>query len=146
MVSTLTRRKAEISFKALALGALDYVPKPGTNREISTSLDFRREVIRKVKLLGRARTHHARKVDETQAVAIGESGVRGRPSAKGRSHSFLLGSWRLEARRADPEALANMLGVASPSLSRIPVLIAQHMPPVFTGILAERLCAPPGER
>lgn len=34
MVSTLTRRNAEISFKALALGALDYVPKPDTNREI----------------------------------------------------------------------------------------------------------------
>ena len=41
MVSTLTRRNAEISFKALALGALDYVPKPDTNREITTSLDFR---------------------------------------------------------------------------------------------------------
>jgi two-component system chemotaxis response regulator CheB len=76
MVSTLTRRNAEISFKALALGALDYVPKPDTNREISTSLDFRREVIRKIKSLGRARAHHTRKVDATQGVATGESGVR----------------------------------------------------------------------
>ena len=63
IVSTLTRRNAEISFKALALGALDYVPKPDTNREITTSLDFRREVIRKVKLLGRARTQVERKAD-----------------------------------------------------------------------------------
>jgi len=52
MVSTLTRRNAEISFKALSLGALDYVPKPDTNREITTSLDFRRELIRKIKLAG----------------------------------------------------------------------------------------------
>jgi two-component system, chemotaxis family, protein-glutamate methylesterase/glutaminase len=58
MVSTLTRRNAEISFKALALGALDYVPKRDTNREITTSRDFRREVIRKIKSLGRVRTHH----------------------------------------------------------------------------------------
>ncbi len=29
MVSTLTQRNAEISFKAMALGAVDYVPKPG---------------------------------------------------------------------------------------------------------------------
>src|SRR6476659_3635025 len=35
MVSTLTQRNAEISFKALALGAIDYVPKPDTNREIT---------------------------------------------------------------------------------------------------------------
>jgi two-component system chemotaxis response regulator CheB len=32
MVSTLTKRNAEISFKALALGALDYVPKPARGK------------------------------------------------------------------------------------------------------------------
>src|SRR6478735_2001472 len=32
MASTLTRRNAEISFKALSLGASDYIPKPETNR------------------------------------------------------------------------------------------------------------------
>ena len=31
MVSTLTKRNAEISFKALAVGAIDYVPKPDSN-------------------------------------------------------------------------------------------------------------------
>ena len=52
VVSTLTKRNAEISFKALSLGALDYLPKPDSNREITTSLDFRSEVIRKIKALG----------------------------------------------------------------------------------------------
>ena len=52
MVSTLTQRNAEISFKALALGAIDYVPKPDTNREITIQPDFRREVIEKIKVLG----------------------------------------------------------------------------------------------
>src|ERR1700709_438284 len=33
MASTLTRRNAEISFKALSLGAADYIPKPETTRE-----------------------------------------------------------------------------------------------------------------
>ena len=35
---------AEISLKALALGAADYVPKPDGNRGITTSTAFRREV------------------------------------------------------------------------------------------------------
>ena len=33
MASTLTRRNAEISFKALSLGASDYIPKPESTRE-----------------------------------------------------------------------------------------------------------------
>src|SRR4029078_7491659 len=41
MASTLTRRNAEVSLKALALGAADYIPKPATNREVTTSATFR---------------------------------------------------------------------------------------------------------
>src|SRR5262249_34155056 len=41
MVSTVTRRNAEISLRALALGAADYVPKPETNRGVTTSPEFR---------------------------------------------------------------------------------------------------------
>jgi len=52
MASTLTRRNAEISLRALALGAADYIPKPETTREITTSADFRRELIEKIRTLG----------------------------------------------------------------------------------------------
>ncbi len=52
MVSTLTRCNAEISLKALSLGAQDYVPKPESSSSISTSVDFRRELIEKLKNLG----------------------------------------------------------------------------------------------
>src|SRR5271154_3838732 len=55
MVSTLTRRSAEISFRALALGASDYIPKPETARETTTSESFRREFIDKIRTLGRGR-------------------------------------------------------------------------------------------
>src|SRR5205085_11924188 len=50
--STLTRRNAEVSLKALSLGAADYIPKPATNREVTTSASFRRELIEKVRQLG----------------------------------------------------------------------------------------------
>src|ERR1051326_4599556 len=52
MASTLTRRNAEISLRALSLGAADYIPKPATNREVTTSASFRRELIEKVRQLG----------------------------------------------------------------------------------------------
>ncbi|MGB7077451.1 MAG: response regulator, partial [Xanthobacteraceae bacterium] len=55
MVSTFTRRSAEISLRALALGAADYIPKPETAREATTSVSFRRELIEKIRTLGRNR-------------------------------------------------------------------------------------------
>ncbi len=52
MASTLTTRNAEVSLRAWALGAVDYLPKPSTNREFTFSTDFRRELIEKVRTLG----------------------------------------------------------------------------------------------
>jgi two-component system, chemotaxis family, protein-glutamate methylesterase/glutaminase len=142
MVSTLTRRNAEISFRALSLGALDYVPKPDTNREITISPDFRREVIRKIKALGRPR----------QPKFVGGEGVRAplknllagyaetRPAFKKRPFSIVPPRViAIGASTGGPQALTSLLGTLSPSLARVPVLIAQHMPPMFTAILAERL-------
>ena len=53
MASTLTRRNAETSLKALSLGAADYVPKPTSNTEIGGKEDFKREIIEKVRALGK---------------------------------------------------------------------------------------------
>src|SRR3990172_436238 len=141
MVSTLTRRNAEISFKALALGALDYVPKPDTNREITISLDFRREVILKTKSLGRARILRKGAADRAHA----DGGTPVRPSTF-QHRPFSLVPPRVVAigsSTGGPEALMSILGAASP-LSRVPVLVAQHMPPVFTTVLAERLARATG--
>src|SRR5205085_12130907 len=52
MASTLTRRNAEISLRALALGAADYIPKPDTDRELMGSQPFHRELINRIRALG----------------------------------------------------------------------------------------------
>src|ERR1700720_4444215 len=52
MASTLTRRNAEISFKALSLGASDYIPKPESTRETSAAEIFRHDLIQKIRHLG----------------------------------------------------------------------------------------------
>ena len=54
MASTLTRRNAEISLRALSLGATDYVPKPESNSQITTSREFRTELVNKIKAIGGA--------------------------------------------------------------------------------------------
>ena len=54
MASTLTRHNAEVSLKALSLGAADYIPKPETNRGVTTSATFRRDLIEKIRQLGGA--------------------------------------------------------------------------------------------
>src|SRR5882724_3531112 len=60
MASTLTRRNAEISFKALSLGASDYIPKPETTREASAAEIFHHDLIQKIRHLGaKVRRAHA---------------------------------------------------------------------------------------
>src|ERR1700754_1975832 len=49
MASTLTRRNAEISFKALSLGASDYIPKPESTREAGAAETFRHDLIPKIR-------------------------------------------------------------------------------------------------
>src|SRR3954470_21182155 len=52
MASTLTRRNAEISFKALSLGASDYIPKPESTREPAAAEIFRHDLVEKIRQLG----------------------------------------------------------------------------------------------
>jgi len=52
MASTLTQKNAEISLKAMSLGATDYIAKPSSGHEVNAADDFRRELVSKVKALG----------------------------------------------------------------------------------------------
>src|ERR1700688_1757536 len=52
MAATLTRRNAEISFKALSLGASDYIPKPESTREPAGAETFRHCLIQKIRHRG----------------------------------------------------------------------------------------------
>lgn len=52
MASTLTQKNAEISLKAMSLGATDYIPKPSSSHEVTAAVDFRRDLVEKVKALG----------------------------------------------------------------------------------------------
>src|ERR1700689_2789290 len=69
MASSVTRRGAEVSLRALSLGAADYIPKPAPTREASSSAAFRRELIEKIRNLGRRRRPPLRHYTPGPAVA-----------------------------------------------------------------------------
>jgi len=155
MASTLTRRNAEISLRALSLGAADYVPKPATNREVTTSASFRRELIEKVRQLGRRRRRSAEARARIVEAAPGglarpKIALAGAPAiapSHGHSTDFKLRPFALTPPRAlligsstgGPQALTALIARLAPVIERAPVLITQHMPPTFTTILAEHL-------
>jgi two-component system chemotaxis response regulator CheB len=154
MVSTLTRRSAEISLRALALGAADYIPKPETTRETTTSPSFRRELIEKIRALGRGRSAPRppawRDAPEPVAPASEKlvpprprrspareaeiAALRLRPFSPVTPRALLIGS-----STGGPQALTALVEKLPAAVDRAPLLITQHMPPTFTTVLAEHL-------
>ena len=147
MASTLTRRNAEISLRALSLGATDYIPKPTGSHEVTTSASFRRELIEKIRTLGpRAKRlgqplltrERAPSVVPDHARAASREMARAplslRPMPVTVPRVLLIGS-----STGGPQALNAVIGQLGSVFDRMPVLITQHMPPTFTTILAEHL-------
>lgn len=158
MASTLTRRNAEISFKALSLGAADYIPKPESTREASAADIFHHDLIQKIRHLG-ARLRRkpavaapplapaspapaprgpvarpAAPVPASAAPAASSSSLAMRPFSNQAPKVLLIGS-----STGGPQALMALVTELGPVIDRFPVLITQHMPPTFTTILAEHL-------
>jgi two-component system chemotaxis response regulator CheB len=144
MASTVTRRNAEVSLRALALGAADYVPKPETNRGITTSPEFRRELIDKIRHLGERRRGQARPAARAPLRPVGSviertaagsaAPIKLRPFSALLPRVLLIGS-----STGGPQALNAIISRIGPIVDTVPVLITQHMPPMFTTILAEHL-------
>lgn len=145
MASTLTRRNAEISLRALALGAADYIPKPGSNREVSASTAFRRDLIEKIRQLGlrakrlrhgiKARVSRPHKSAPSIVPAAEEiTPLRLRQMPLTPPRVLVIG-----ASTGGPQALNRLVVQIDTVIQRAPVLITQHMPPTFTAVLAEHL-------
>ena len=100
MASTLTRRNAEISFKALSLGASDYIPKPESTRERIRRGHFHHDLIQKIRSLRRQGSSHS----ATLAGASG--GARRRQVARSRPSPGRAGGWSRRPRwSAAPSAI-----------------------------------------
>ena len=154
MSSTLTRRNAEVSLRALSLGAADYVPKPESTREITNSTAFRRDLIEKIRALGarrKQRLSSARPLPWAVPAAADRAPVEslrgGAPTRQGDDVTYKLRPFApvlprvllIGASTGGPQTLGAIVGGIGGVIDQVPVLITQHMPPTFTTILAEIL-------
>jgi len=132
MFSTLTERGAAATLDALERGARDYVTKPANVGSVTASMEAVRAqlVPRIVALCGRAvpaaPTGHT--VPPTPAPTVPRT-----TAAQHRVDVLAIG-----ASTGGPDALVTVLSALPASLP-VPVVVVQHMPPVFTRQFADRL-------
>jgi two-component system chemotaxis response regulator CheB len=131
MFSTLTERGASATLDALSSGANDYVTKPANVGSVSQSMEsVREQLIPKIKALtGRPVT-----VGPARAAAPAPIRPPAPRTAPGKKPAVLV----IGSSTGGPEALAKVLPQLPASLP-VPVLLVQHMPPVFTRQFAQRL-------
>ena len=129
MFSTLTERGAAATLDALSRGASDYVTKPSNTGQIADGIAaIRDQLVPRVRALAGIRKL-------TPGAGVSRPVVRrARPASAGAPVTAVL----IGCSTGGPDALARLL----PRLPRdlgVPVLVVQHMPPVFTTMLAQRL-------
>ncbi len=133
MVSALTKDGAEATLKALELGAIDFIPK-GVEKGLLEFYNVERELITKVKN-AKGKVGHLRRAREFLSRPAAKRPVhRGTGEVK-RFHADIVA---VGSSTGGPPALQKLLSSLDSRFS-LPVVIAQHMPPVFTGLLADRL-------
>lgn len=141
MFSSITERGAAVTLEALALGANDYVTKPSNSGNMTTALQRVRE-----ELIPRIKTFCRLRLPPTPAPAPLNRPIAPQPAPR----SGPLPVAPRQRQRVDivaigistggPNALAALLPQL-PANFPTPILIVQHMPPIFTRLLAERLAA-----
>jgi two-component system, chemotaxis family, protein-glutamate methylesterase/glutaminase len=127
MFSTLTEPAVAATLEAISLGARDYATKPGNLGSADAAVEaVRSQLVPKIKALvprGPTAREPARAVPP----------ARRRPARAGPHELLVIGS-----STGGPDALARIVP-ALPGDLPVPVVIAQHMPPLFTRLFAQRL-------
>lgn len=138
MISTLTERGAEVTMRALELGAVDFVAKPRIGL-VDGIKELAGQIVEKVRIAASA---HIRRLTQTSSVADG--GTSDTPAASAQRQELpTLGRVSTEklicigASTGGTEAIKEIL-IRMPANSP-GIVITQHMPPGFTTSFAARL-------
>jgi two-component system, chemotaxis family, protein-glutamate methylesterase/glutaminase len=138
MCSSLTERGAEVTLRALAAGATDYVTKPTASVAQQDGLaSFKAELLASVLVLGPRQANPpaerpTHRPTESSVVSLLRSPTRGQ-----------IGAIGIGCSTGGPNALATLF-TRLPTNLPVPIFIVQHMPPLFTRMLADSLTASSG--
>jgi two-component system chemotaxis response regulator CheB len=135
MFSAVTERAAAATLKALSLGATDYVTKPSAGKMEEALQKVREQLIPKVLAFG-----------EPRGARFATTGATPRPSLPRPSRPRPIQIVAIGCSTGGPNALASIFTQLAKLLPRlpVPVVVVQHMPTVFTRLLADRLRAQSG--
>ena len=157
MVSTCTMEGAEVTFKALENGALDYITKPECPTvqqninflskefiERVSAIRVRKKSLAKQTIFERHGTTGSVTKPETKVMSNKATSTKNNLSiAHGRMQRLMKTMGRVEVvviavSTGGPSALSRLIPLLPDSL-RVPVLVVQHMPATFTNALARNL-------
>ena len=135
MFSTLTERAGKFTLEALALGAHDYVTKAANVGSLDKSMEsLRSELLPKIKQFFQFEEQRPR-VSDVPRQPPRNGAPLPRPSLSIKRKVIAIG-----VSTGGPNALAEIMP-SFPADLHVPILIVQHMPPLFTRLLAERLAS-----
>lgn len=131
MFSTLTERGAAATFEALSRGATDYVAKPANVGSVAAGMEtVRAQLLPKIKALCKFN----QPVDAPPALSTPRlAAPKTIKRMSQRTEILVIGS-----STGGPQALTAVLKNL-PENFPVPIVVVQHMPPVFTRHLANRL-------
>jgi len=133
MLSAHTEQGAVVTLEALSLGASDYLPKPtGLSSSEEAQGYLREQLIPKVKALCAGRVGHA------VSPLVAQPGPRSTRVTGVRPRAERIEVVGIGVSTGGPNALATILSGFARDFP-VPIVVVQHMPPVFTRLLAERL-------
>lgn len=144
--SAVKSTQTSLFIRCLDLGASDCIAKPSATRNATLSSTYRREIVEKVRMLGLRAQHRARPAaPEPVPAAVPPIAAAARPSGP-REACLLRPMTRVAPRilaigasTGGPNAVTEFLRLCGPALERIPVVVTQHMPKIFTTIFADHL-------
>ncbi|WP_022664624.1 protein-glutamate methylesterase/protein-glutamine glutaminase [Desulfospira joergensenii] len=145
MLSTLTREGSEMTIRALELGAFDFVPKPEEGRMADNLEKVKAAIVPIVTALkrqkGTVQRIRGNRMPPSPAPSprekpqISQSRIIRKTTGVLKSSSEIVG---IGISTGGPNALTQMIPMLPAGL-KAPVLIVQHMPPMFTASLASSL-------